>query len=258
MKPLPRFEEKRIIRIRISREWRRQETYQGTVRCRMLPVGSVGSVGSIGSVGSVSTAGSVGHPSGILHVLFVGRVHHVGWLRITLHPNFGCFLATRNSQKRALTLWGLLEISRMYDIRARNVRYICSRCICELIFRFEPKFESECPARARCRPSRRELSTRRQLHVEHFAKDGNISKDIASKRSRQRDRRTYIYLCTVLSHWFFTVSLSLSGCLYVSLSLSLCCCFSRKTERARKRWRCFRRAQDARTHNFYKMRDYKE
>lgn len=108
----------------------------------------------------------------------------------------------------------------------------------DLIFRFEPKFESECPARARCRFSRRELSTRRQLHAGRFAKDGNISEAKISRAKRSRQIDEHIYLCTVLSHWLFTVFLSLCLCLRLSLSLPLCCCFSSlscKTERARKR-----------------------
>lgn len=53
----------------------------------MLPIGAIGSICSIGSIGAVSHWSS----TGILYVLLVGWVHRVGWLRLTLHPNFGCF-----------------------------------------------------------------------------------------------------------------------------------------------------------------------
>lgn len=122
-----------------SHKWRWEETYQRTLRCRML---SVRSVGSVGSVGSVRTIGSVCHPSGILYVLFVGWVHHVGWLGITLYPNFDCFIATRQFTKRALTrCWRLRKFPLCNfdrDVRAN---------------RFESTTSTSwmCPARARYR-----------------------------------------------------------------------------------------------------------
>jgi len=63
----------------------------------MLAIGSICSIGSVGAVGHGSSAW-------ILHILLVGGVHRVGWLRITLHPNFGCFTATRRFTKLACAL----------------------------------------------------------------------------------------------------------------------------------------------------------
>ena len=64
----------------------------------MLTIGSICAIGSVGAVGHGSSTWRV------LYILLIGSVHHVGWFRITLHPNFGCFNVTRWFTKLAYTL----------------------------------------------------------------------------------------------------------------------------------------------------------